>query len=161
MYWFSLSTTRYSQLGALVSEILKNSWNSNIRFHCCDLKATESLTFDQLIKPFRLSADTPFCLIGRKHLDALKLEECKTYLRKHELRISGTKATCIKRILEHWRSVIYAAHRIWLIYIFVNHSCKFFAWGKWFSCSKSCWQTICLFFIGYKFQESCSQKIDH
>ncbi|KAK8941317.1 Zinc finger CCCH domain-containing protein 62 [Platanthera zijinensis] len=38
-----------------------------------------------------------------KKLDALKLEECKAYLRKHELMISGTKAECIQRILEHWR----------------------------------------------------------
>ncbi|KAG0503584.1 hypothetical protein HPP92_003656 [Vanilla planifolia] len=36
-------------------------------------------------------------------LDTLKLEECKAYLRKHELMISGTKTTCIMRILEHWR----------------------------------------------------------
>ncbi|XP_010926369.1 uncharacterized protein [Elaeis guineensis] len=38
-----------------------------------------------------------------KSLDILKLEECKAYLRKHGLRLSGTKATCIERILEHWR----------------------------------------------------------
>ncbi|XP_020586814.1 zinc finger CCCH domain-containing protein 62-like [Phalaenopsis equestris] len=38
-----------------------------------------------------------------KKLDVLKLEECKAYLRKHELIISGGKATCIQRILEHWR----------------------------------------------------------
>ncbi|XP_072994406.1 uncharacterized protein [Typha latifolia] len=39
----------------------------------------------------------------RKSLDHLKLEECKAYLKKHELRLSGTKATCLERILEHWR----------------------------------------------------------
>ncbi|KAG1330732.1 hypothetical protein COCNU_02G007000 [Cocos nucifera] len=42
-------------------------------------------------------------LRGNKSLDMLKLEECKAYLRKHGLRLSGTKATCIERILEHWR----------------------------------------------------------
>ncbi|KAL0911908.1 hypothetical protein M5K25_017844 [Dendrobium thyrsiflorum] len=40
-----------------------------------------------------------------KKLDVLKLEECKAYLRKHDLMISGTKETCIRRIIEHWRSV--------------------------------------------------------
>lgn len=39
----------------------------------------------------------------KKSLDILKLEECKVYLRKHMLRLSGTKATCAERILEHWR----------------------------------------------------------
>ncbi|KAJ6852198.1 zinc finger CCCH domain-containing protein 62-like isoform X1 [Iris pallida] len=38
-----------------------------------------------------------------KKLHSLKLTEFKAYLRKHELRISGTKAICIERILEHWR----------------------------------------------------------
>ncbi|WOL02781.1 zinc finger CCCH domain-containing protein 62 [Canna indica] len=39
----------------------------------------------------------------KRSLDALKLEECKSYLRKHGLLVSGTKATCIKRILDHCR----------------------------------------------------------
>ncbi|CBI29398.3 unnamed protein product, partial [Vitis vinifera] len=33
----------------------------------------------------------------------LKLKECKVYLRKHGLRITGTKEVCIERIKEHWR----------------------------------------------------------
>ncbi|KAJ0980976.1 hypothetical protein J5N97_009231 [Dioscorea zingiberensis] len=40
---------------------------------------------------------------GGKSLDVLKLNQCKAYLRKHSLRLSGTKATCIERIQEHWR----------------------------------------------------------
>ncbi|CAL9770972.1 unnamed protein product [Musa acuminata subsp. burmannicoides] len=43
-------------------------------------------------------------LLKRKgSLDTLKLEDCKSYLRKHGLRLSGTRSTCIKRILEHYR----------------------------------------------------------
>ncbi|XP_020257494.1 zinc finger CCCH domain-containing protein 62-like isoform X2 [Asparagus officinalis] len=42
-------------------------------------------------------------LRGGKNLNVLKLEECRAYLRKHELRITGTKETSITRILEHWR----------------------------------------------------------
>ncbi|KAJ8479414.1 hypothetical protein OPV22_023141 [Ensete ventricosum] len=43
-------------------------------------------------------------LLKRKRsLDTLKLEDCKSYLRKHGLRLSGTRSTCIKRILEHYR----------------------------------------------------------
>lgn len=38
-----------------------------------------------------------------KNLGGLKHEECKSYLREHSLRISGTKAICIQRIQEHWR----------------------------------------------------------
>ncbi|KAM5576476.1 zinc finger CCCH domain-containing protein 62 [Rosa sericea] len=36
-------------------------------------------------------------------LDSLNLKECKAYLRKHRLRISGTKMICIQRIEEHQR----------------------------------------------------------
>ncbi|XP_062002692.1 zinc finger CCCH domain-containing protein 62 isoform X2 [Rosa rugosa] len=36
-------------------------------------------------------------------LDSLNLKECKAYLRKHGLRISGTKLICIQRIQEHQR----------------------------------------------------------
>ncbi|XP_074559113.1 uncharacterized protein LOC141815048 isoform X3 [Curcuma longa] len=39
----------------------------------------------------------------KQSLDTLKLEECKSYLRRHGLRLSGTKTTCVSRILEHWR----------------------------------------------------------
>ncbi|ESQ31167.1 hypothetical protein EUTSA_v10004096mg [Eutrema salsugineum] len=36
-------------------------------------------------------------------LKALNVKECKAYLRKHGLRLSGTKAVFIERIVEHWR----------------------------------------------------------
>ncbi|KAL0350633.1 UNVERIFIED_CONTAM: Zinc finger CCCH domain-containing protein 62 [Sesamum radiatum] len=36
-------------------------------------------------------------------LQELKLVECKAYLRKHSLRVSGSKEECIERIKEHWR----------------------------------------------------------
>ncbi|XP_042407125.1 zinc finger CCCH domain-containing protein 62-like isoform X1 [Zingiber officinale] len=39
----------------------------------------------------------------KQSLDTLKLGECKSYLRSHGLRLSGTKSTCVSRILEHWR----------------------------------------------------------
>ncbi|XP_039127637.1 zinc finger CCCH domain-containing protein 62 [Dioscorea cayenensis subsp. rotundata] len=39
----------------------------------------------------------------KKSLDVLKLDQCKAYLRKHSLRLSGTKAACIERIQEYWR----------------------------------------------------------
>ncbi|CAN6888081.1 unnamed protein product, partial [Brassica oleracea] len=31
------------------------------------------------------------------------VKECKAYLRKHGLRLSGTKPVFTERILEHWR----------------------------------------------------------
>ncbi|KAM7251010.1 hypothetical protein ACFE04_022893 [Oxalis oulophora] len=41
---------------------------------------------------------------GTSHpLQALSLTECKAYLRKHRLRLSGTKDVCLQRILEHHR----------------------------------------------------------
>ncbi|KAI3452047.1 hypothetical protein Pfo_008712 [Paulownia fortunei] len=36
-------------------------------------------------------------------LQELKVVECKAYLRRHGLRLSGTKGDCIERIKEHWR----------------------------------------------------------
>ncbi|XP_019420301.1 PREDICTED: zinc finger CCCH domain-containing protein 62-like isoform X1 [Lupinus angustifolius] len=36
-------------------------------------------------------------------IESLKLNECKAYLRKHGLRIGGTRAVCVDRIREHWR----------------------------------------------------------
>ncbi|XP_058088858.1 zinc finger CCCH domain-containing protein 62-like isoform X2 [Magnolia sinica] len=42
-------------------------------------------------------------LQGGHDLNILKLEECKAYLRKHGLRLTGTKSICIQRIQEHWR----------------------------------------------------------
>lgn len=36
-------------------------------------------------------------------LESLNLKECKAYLRKHGLRISGTKVVCVQRIVEHQR----------------------------------------------------------
>ncbi|CAA3032777.1 Hypothetical predicted protein, partial [Olea europaea subsp. europaea] len=38
----------------------------------------------------------------RNDLQELNLVECKAYLRRHGLRLSGTKAECIERIKEHW-----------------------------------------------------------
>ncbi|KAL3813600.1 hypothetical protein ACJIZ3_014868 [Penstemon smallii] len=40
---------------------------------------------------------------GKSDLQQLKLAECKVYLRRHGLRLSGTKEECIERIKEHWR----------------------------------------------------------
>ncbi|OMO56733.1 hypothetical protein CCACVL1_26331 [Corchorus capsularis] len=36
-------------------------------------------------------------------LESLSLKECKAYLRKHGLRLTGTKEVCQQRILEHWK----------------------------------------------------------
>ncbi|KAL5819560.1 hypothetical protein ACOSQ4_023402 [Xanthoceras sorbifolium] len=44
-----------------------------------------------------------YILKERSDLGALNVQECKAYLRKHGLRVSGTKAVCIQRIKEHWR----------------------------------------------------------
>ncbi|KAL6572921.1 hypothetical protein OROHE_002397 [Orobanche hederae] len=40
---------------------------------------------------------------GRNDLHELNLVECKAYLRRHGLRLSGTKEDCIERIKEHLR----------------------------------------------------------
>ncbi|CAA0840934.1 SAP domain-containing protein [Striga hermonthica] len=40
---------------------------------------------------------------GRSDLQELMLVECKAYLRRHGLRLSGTKEECIERIKEHLR----------------------------------------------------------
>ncbi|KAL7141347.1 hypothetical protein ABFS83_08G047300 [Erythranthe nasuta] len=40
---------------------------------------------------------------GGSDLQELKLVECKAYLRRHGLRLTGTKGECIGRIKEHWR----------------------------------------------------------
>ncbi|KAJ4964492.1 hypothetical protein NE237_024431 [Protea cynaroides] len=42
-------------------------------------------------------------LRGGSDLKELKLVECKAYLRKQGLRLTGNKAVCIQRIKEHWR----------------------------------------------------------
>ncbi|KAI5665913.1 hypothetical protein M9H77_15766 [Catharanthus roseus] len=42
-------------------------------------------------------------LRGKSDLQELTLVECKAYLRKHGLRLSGTKTECILRIKEHWK----------------------------------------------------------
>nr|KYP66657.1 Zinc finger CCCH domain-containing protein 62 [Cajanus cajan] len=36
-------------------------------------------------------------------IESLKLNECKAYLRKHGLRIAGSRDVCVARINEHWR----------------------------------------------------------
>lgn len=41
------------------------------------------------------------CFLERGDLGALSLNGCKAYLRKHGLRLSGTKMVCIQRIKEH------------------------------------------------------------
>lgn len=42
-------------------------------------------------------------VVAGSDLKALNVIECKAYLRKHGLRLSGTKAVFIERIVEHWR----------------------------------------------------------
>ncbi|CAE6263422.1 unnamed protein product [Arabidopsis arenosa] len=42
-------------------------------------------------------------LTAGSDLKSVNVKECKAYLRKHGLRLSGTKPVCIERILEHWR----------------------------------------------------------
>ncbi|CAH8339907.1 unnamed protein product [Eruca vesicaria subsp. sativa] len=40
---------------------------------------------------------------GSDLMKSVNVKECKAYLRKHGLRLSGTKPVFIERILEHWR----------------------------------------------------------
>ncbi|KAL1569422.1 zinc finger CCCH domain-containing protein 62-like [Salvia divinorum] len=40
---------------------------------------------------------------GRSDMQELRLDECKAYLRRHNLRLSGNKEECIARIEEHWK----------------------------------------------------------
>lgn len=42
------------------------------------------------------------CFLEIGDLGALSLKGCKAFLRKHGLRLSGTKMVCIQRIKEHW-----------------------------------------------------------
>lgn len=42
-------------------------------------------------------------VVAGSDLKCLNVKDCKAYLRKHGLRLSGTKAVCIERIVEHWR----------------------------------------------------------
>lgn len=51
----------------------------------------------------RASCNRVLFLQGKKELEKLSLKECKAYLRKNGLRISGTKTTCLQRIQEHGR----------------------------------------------------------
>ncbi|XP_042493424.1 zinc finger CCCH domain-containing protein 62-like isoform X1 [Macadamia integrifolia] len=53
---------------------------------------------------FEIPHDSPNAYVGGADLQELKLEECKAYLRKHSLRLTGNKAVCVQRIQEHWRS---------------------------------------------------------
>lgn len=55
--------------------------------------ATEESRYDKVIKLLAKGGD----------LNGLRLEEIKAYLRKHELRITGTKSVCIQRIQEHMK----------------------------------------------------------
>lgn len=47
--------------------------------------------------------NTRLLFVAGSDLKSLNVKECKAYLRKHGLRLSGTKAVCIERIVEHWR----------------------------------------------------------
>ncbi|GAB4847009.1 hypothetical protein Ancab_026021 [Ancistrocladus abbreviatus] len=42
-------------------------------------------------------------LQGCSNLQELNLKECKAYLRRNRLRVSGTKDICLQRIQHHWR----------------------------------------------------------
>lgn len=44
---------------------------------------------------------------GRSDLRELKVDECKAYLRSHNLRLSGTREECMERIKEHGKLVFY------------------------------------------------------
>ncbi|XP_057541721.1 zinc finger CCCH domain-containing protein 62-like [Amaranthus tricolor] len=41
-------------------------------------------------------------LQGKHDLQELSLIACKSYLRRHDLRVSGNKDECIRRVQEHW-----------------------------------------------------------
>lgn len=41
------------------------------------------------------------CLVADKQIEKLKVEQCKLYLRKNGLRLTGNKDTLIQRIKEH------------------------------------------------------------
>ncbi|XP_042494087.1 zinc finger CCCH domain-containing protein 62-like [Macadamia integrifolia] len=60
-----------------------------------------------------------FLLKGGSDLQELKLVECKAYLRKHGLRLTGNKAVCIQRIKEHWRSALYDFIHYYHFYIII------------------------------------------
>ena len=45
--------------------------------------------------------------VGRSDMQELRLDECKAYLRRHNLRLSGNKEECIARIEEHSKLVLY------------------------------------------------------
>lgn len=55
--------------------------------------ATEESRYDKVIKLLAKGGD----------LNGLRLDECKAYLRKHGLRITGSKSVCIQRIHEHMK----------------------------------------------------------
>ncbi|XP_022568570.1 zinc finger CCCH domain-containing protein 62-like [Brassica napus] len=46
---------------------------------------------------------TRLLIAGSDLMKSLNVTECKAYLRKHGLRLSGTKPVFVERILEHWR----------------------------------------------------------
>lgn len=53
----------------------------------------EESSYDRVIQLLR----------DKRDLWVLTLMECKAYLRRHRLRLSGSRAECIERIQEHWR----------------------------------------------------------
>eukprot|EP01018_Ginkgo_biloba_P036276 Gb_38354 [translate_table: standard] len=56
-----------------------------------EVTVTEEARYDKVMKLIARGSD----------LKGLRLEECKAYLRKHGLRLTGTKSICIQRIHEH------------------------------------------------------------
>lgn len=54
------------------------------------------------------------CFLEIGDLGALSLKGCKAFLRKHGLRLSGTKMVCIQRINEHWGKWFYPTHELLL-----------------------------------------------
>ncbi|KAE9606761.1 hypothetical protein Lal_00026435 [Lupinus albus] len=67
-----------------------------------DGQASESDDDDEEVKE-SLSDKVVALLREGNDIESLKLNECKAYLRKHGLRIGGTRAVCVDRIREHWR----------------------------------------------------------
>ena len=53
------------------------------------------------VVPCVVCADTDTCLLAAGQLEKLKVDQCKVYLRKHGLRLTGNKETLIQRIREH------------------------------------------------------------
>ncbi|XP_021714268.1 zinc finger CCCH domain-containing protein 62-like isoform X2 [Chenopodium quinoa] len=76
-----------------------------------EIEDDESEEDDCLKDDFRGTEDDDHCLSnrviqflqGRRDLQELSLKACKAYLRRHDLRLSGNKDECIRRVQEHHR----------------------------------------------------------